>query len=287
MTHAYLIIAHNEFTLLRKLLNCLDYLYNDIFLHIDKKADIEKLGNIRLKYAELHIYQEINVQWGGTSQIECELRLFEHAIENSNAEYFHLLSGVDLPLKKQNDIHEFFEINRGYEFIHFDTYMPAGDNVLSRVQLYHLFPFNSKKSNYNLNRYLTWLQRKLLIKRRHSINFYKGANWCSVTRKFVEMLLENSAWVSKEFAYSKCADELYKQTLFVIHKDEFKLYKDTVPNDYHAIMRNIDWQRGDPYVWQAEDYDELINSDYLFARKFSMERDEKIVDMIVDGLLNS
>ena len=62
MTHAYLIIAHNEFTLLRKLLNCLDYLYNDIFLHIDKKADIEKLGNIRLKYAELHIYQEINVQ---------------------------------------------------------------------------------------------------------------------------------------------------------------------------------------------------------------------------------
>ena len=34
-------------------------------------------------------------------------------------------------------------------------------------------------------------------------------------------------------------------------------------------MRLIDWRRGNPYVWRDEDYDELIHSDRIFARKFS------------------
>ena len=34
-------------------------------------------------------------------------------------------------------------------------------------------------------------------------------------------------------------------------------------------VRAIDWQRGSPYVWQPDDFDELKNSSCLFARKFS------------------
>lgn len=36
--HAYLIIAHNEFDLLQKLISVLDDERNDIFIHIDKKV---------------------------------------------------------------------------------------------------------------------------------------------------------------------------------------------------------------------------------------------------------
>ena len=36
--HAYLIMAHNQFDLLCKLIRELDYELNDIYIHIDKKA---------------------------------------------------------------------------------------------------------------------------------------------------------------------------------------------------------------------------------------------------------
>ena len=36
-------------------------------------------------------------------------------------------------------------------------------------------------------------------------------------------------------------------------------------------MREIDWTRGDPYVWKLEDYTYLMNSKKFFARKFSSQ----------------
>ena len=45
-------------------------------------------------------------------------------------------------------------------------------------------------------------------------------------------------------------------------------------------MRCIDWKRGEPYTFQKDDFDELMSSNMLFARKFSCKTDKKIVDMI-------
>ena len=36
MKHAYLILAHHEFGLLQTLIDCLDDVRNDIYVHIDK-----------------------------------------------------------------------------------------------------------------------------------------------------------------------------------------------------------------------------------------------------------
>ena len=46
-----------------------------------------------------------------------------------------------------------------------------------------------------------------------------------------------------------------------------------VEDEYMGCVRKIDWQRGIPYVWQLNDYEELINAPtyYLYARKFSEE----------------
>lgn len=41
-------------------------------------------------------------------------------------------------------------------------------------------------------------------------------------------------------------------------------------------MRLIDWHRGGPYVWKKRDYDELVQSDKLFARKFSSDQMELV-----------
>ena len=52
-------------------------------------------------------------------------------------------------------------------------------------------------------------------------------------------------------------------------------------------MRKIDWERGNPYVWHEKDYDELINSEYLFARKFDENVDKNIIDKIYGKLMKS
>ena len=41
-------------------------------------------------------------------------------------------------------------------------------------------------------------------------------------------------------------------------------------------MREIDWQRGSPYTWREEDFDELVRSERWFARKFSSDHMELV-----------
>ena len=54
-------------------------------------------------------------------------------------------------------------------------------------------------------------------------------------------------------------------------------------------MRLVDWKRGSngsPYTYREEDYYELINSEALFARKFSEDVDKNIIKKIVDYVGN-
>lgn len=68
--HAYLIIAHNNWEQLKKLILLLDDCRNDIFLHIDKKCgEITEIINsltTLCKSSNINIFQEFSVNWGGT-----------------------------------------------------------------------------------------------------------------------------------------------------------------------------------------------------------------------------
>jgi len=56
------------------------------------------------------------------------------------------------------------------------------------------------------------------------------------------------------------------------------------PEMCNNALRHIDWNRGLPYVWHKNDYNELINCNDLFARKFSSEVDRDIIDLIYNQL---
>lgn len=51
-------------------------------------------------------------------------------------------------------------------------------------------------------------------------------------------------------------------------------------NDYTACLRYIDWNRGNPYVFRKDDYNELMSAKHMFARKFDENIDTEIIDMI-------
>ena len=291
---AYLIMAHNDFTVLEKELKLLDNENNDIYLHIDKKVknfDFDYFKNL-IKKSNLYFTKRLDVRWGSFKQIECEYLLFKTASVN-NYSYYHLLSGIDMPLKSQIEIYEFFKENKEKEFVCFDNHKNVSISALERVKYYHFFTSLARSKNKLLRKFFQKfhfhslkIQKKLKVNRLKKVNyeFRKGANWVSVTNEFVKYLLSKEKEVKKIFKYSYCADELFVQTIIYNSKFYQNVYSKK-NDDYLGIKRFIDWQRGEPYTFTIEDYDLLMNSNCFWARKFSSQKDKEIIDKIYEKVV--
>lgn len=46
----------------------------------------------------------------------------------------------------------------------------------------------------------------------------------------------------------------------------------------------IDWTRGNPYIFRSADFEQLMSSDRMFARKFDEKVDFDIVERIFEVL---
>lgn len=295
MKHAYLIMAHNEPYVLEKLLKLLDDMRNDIYLHIDKKwKDFDqKYFQKLVNKSNLYFTDRIDVRWGTYSQVECELLLFKSASKQKYA-YYHLISGVDLPLTNQDEIHSFFNKNTNLEYISFDFHDKIKEDSLNRIKYYHFFGKNKRNQNkiirngsnffYQIN---LKLQKILKINRlkNNELIIRKGANWVSITDDLVKYLLSKEKEIKKTFNHSLCADELFLQTI-VYNSDFYKRIVSKKNDDYQSIKRYIDWKRGEPYTFRKEDFDELIKSNCFFARKFSSKIDKEIIDKIYNYVRN-
>jgi hypothetical protein len=112
------------------------------------------------------------------------------------------------------------------------------------------------------------LQRTLKWQKNFDVKLARGSNWFSITEPCCDYFIEHIKWLKQNFGYSHTPDELAIPTLFVNSPFYHNLAR-------HSI-RKIDWKRGAPYTWQDMDYEELINSSNLFARKFSSKNLELI-----------
>ncbi len=291
--HAYLIMAHNEFDILEKQLKLLDDKNNDIYLHIDKKVkdfDFEYFKQL-VKKAKLIFTKRTDVRWSCYSQIACELLLLKEATKDKH-KYYHLISGIDLPIKSQKEIHNFFN-KTNKEFIHYRVHNPENGAIskerLERVNYYHCFFKNArsnnkfkKKMSQKLHSIFLKVQKKLKINRVKDPTYFRdGANWFSITHDLALYVIENENNIKKTYKHTYCADEVFLQTL-VYHSKFYKNLYSYDDDDYDSNKRLIDWQRGNPYIFKNKDYTEIINSNRFFARKFSSKVDKKIINKIYE-----
>lgn len=73
-------------------------------------------------------------------------------------------------------------------------------------------------------------------------------------------LLKEKNNIIKRYRYSFCCDEVFLQTFVFEHK-EF-LNRIYCPNDqYKSCMRYIDFKRGNPYIFNIKDMEELYKAD--------------------------
>lgn len=272
-------MAHNEWELLRTLVACLDDERNDIYVHIDRK--VKAMPELKVERAGLSVLDErVDVRWGDLSVVEAEYALFEAAVGNGPYAYYHLLSGVDLPLKGQDDIHDFFDKNQGIEFIGY-TLTEINPEITRKVQRWHLFPRLFKSSNPAIKAARTGFlraQEALGIKRNRSVDFKKGSQWVSVTDDMARLFVSRKEWVEKIFSHTFCSDEMVFQTLCWNSPLKDNIYR--TDNDGKGCARAIGWRDGCLYDWEMKDLDELRRSDAMFARKFN-SRDWKFIEEIV------
>lgn len=285
--HAYLIMAHNNFYCLEKLLMLLDDARNDIFLHIDAKVknfDFAKFQSLCTRANVIYPKKRINVQWGTQSQVKTEMLLFETASACGPYHYYHLISGADLPLKTQEEIHTFFQDKTGC-FI--TTCESLTNHDYQRISRYHGIFGQNKPWSKQLNGYCEEIQERLGVDRirymRH-MTIKRGANWVSLPHCAVELLVAERAFIRKFTKHSLCADEMYKHIILMNAKR---------PNimicEEQSSLRLVDWKRGrgnHPYTFRADDFSVLVSSDRLFARKFDEKVDKLIVDMIFQHIMH-
>ncbi|SRR5690606_34138214 len=284
--HAYLILAHHEFELLQLLVTQLDDERNDIYIHYDKK--VINLPKIIVARSKLYVLDKrVDVRWGDVSQIASEFFLFDEAHKNGPYAYYHTLSGVDFPLKSQDEIHRFFLLHQGKEFVGFSSENNISE-INRKVKKYHLFTryFREKKRTVflfcKIIRALSLrIQYILGMERFKNVEFKKGTSWVSVTDDFVRFLLPYYTEVTKMYRYTFCADEIFLHTLY--WNSPFKDRVFDIENEENGCMRKIGWKDGKLVDWEMKDYEDLINSDKLFARKFTV-RHIQVVSRISDRI---
>ena len=279
-------MAHNNFSILEKLLMLIDDERNDIYVHIDKKTKEVPFKRLKaaVKNGTLSFIPRIAVQWGADSQIRVTMMLLEEAVKTDHV-YYHFISGVDMPLKTQDEFHQFFHENRGLEFIEFDRKF-SGESIKNRVGYY--YPFQNRIGRgsgkivaafYYAQNFLVRIQKLMRMDRTRKSGFtlYKGAQWFSITHDFAQHLVSQKKVICKYFGRALNADEVFVQTIAGNSK-----FKDKIAGSY---MRCIDWERGEPYTFTSEDYELLMNSGMFFGRKFDEKTDMRIVNLIYTELM--
>lgn len=270
--HAYLIIAHNNFLALQCLLNALDDERNDVYIHID--GAVKQIPELRCSKSNLIIIpNRIRVHWGHVSQIKVEFLLFATALETGNYEYFHLISGTHFPLHNQDTIHDFFN-NLGGKSVVSPQYWTHED-VLYKIGLKHFFLAHANSAGLfshicNILWRLSMRLQHKSQKRAHRLFHGKFSQWLSLSRHDLECILPYKQEVLREFKYSFCADELFMPYIF--HKANIK------PFEFDKLLFQ-DFVGASPKNIVADDFSSLMNSGYMFARKFS-DNDLSVIDHI-------
>lgn len=276
MKNAYCILAHNEPNVLNTLVSLLDDETNDIYIHLDKKASCfnEKSITEAVKKSKITFIPRRNIGWGGINMIKTELELLSVAIENSH-DYYHILSGVDLPLYSVKKVNKFLEKNKGQEFIGVTRNWADSDNVKIRYSKYYYLQDyigkNKKIPLYYISRGFAKLQSRLNFidrTKNYSTKFYGGPTWFSVTEEAAKWIVSKSDVIKRMFANTYCCDEIFSQTILMSSPFANNIYKYEYGDCYESCRRFVRFEAESPKTLDMEDYEQLINSNYLFARKF-------------------
>lgn len=316
MNKNYLISAHKNPEQLSRLISRLDDGSSRFYVHMDLKTEIQPFKNAISSHNVIFIENRIDCIWGDFSQVEVTLNLINAVIKENNNFYSIFISGQDYPIKSTNKINKYLEENKIYEHIDFKLYdidlkgkpIPVNSdfykyridckkiNLSSRKEDFLLMP--SFKTLFSLDGYKIPLRLLQFIKKgRFDLiseaikakpkspfsNHYLGSQWWGFTPttldKMFEYITSNREMLFRYYQSMLCADELFFQTILkhLMSIDQSIKVKEN--------LTYFDFFRGDgssPITFEENDFEILTTQpeNKLFARKFDIDIDPKILDLI-------
>jgi Core-2/I-Branching enzyme len=272
---AYIISAYQRLGQLARLIRRLQGGDSIVLVHVDRKtdaADYRTLVDQTSDLGSVVFLERHPCHWGGFGHVRATLKGIDALLERRDPfEYAILLTGQDYPIKPLPGIQAFFSGARGQSFMSHSSlpsasWSPRGG--LDRIEYAHLRLWGRHVQSP--------------FRRPFPAGFRPyggGAYWC-LARAAVQYVADFVALhpdVVKFFRHVDIPDELFFQTILL--NSELGA---TIVNDN---LRYIDWTRGRrPAVLTVGDFDALRRSPKLFARKFDVEQDEEVLDLI-DTLL--
>ncbi|MGL5549466.1 MAG: beta-1,6-N-acetylglucosaminyltransferase [Culicoidibacterales bacterium] len=274
MKIAYCIIAHKYTKVLETTIAILSK-SDDVYIHIDKKSNIIDFSNIKQADNIYILKERIDTRWGTFSQIETTLQLMKEA-SLKQYDYIFIISGDCLPVKSNQEIHNFLEKNYPNEYVAVDKKSRYSERVK------YIYPEDSmffKKNKTIIEKMIAQTRIKLGIMKKNPLynqlpEIYKGTNWFTITGELNSYILDyvkaNPTYL-KAFKHSLCADEVFFQTVILNSKFKNNVYKGKAGEKTPFLsLRYIDWESGPEYpkILNSDDFEKIRETDCLFARKF-------------------
>lgn len=273
--HAYLIMSHDCLDELKLHIRALDWPENDIFCHIDTKAPFGEDAILGMTHhATLQCISSESVSWGGSSQVRCGLRLLETAARSGRHMYYHMLSGVDFPVKSHKEIIDFFDRNAGKNYIRKRVRIPQ-EKINLRVCQYHLLQDRFIGKKRNIWKYIDfascYVLRAIGINRFRGIPIsYSTALW-SIIEELARYYVNKLDEIVKKYRYSYCADEVVYIT--ELYNTSFKIEDMDL-----RFMEYVRFSKHDvsPKNLTRDDAVKFLDGEFVFARKFHLPESREL-----------
>jgi Core-2/I-Branching enzyme len=277
MRIAYIVTAYKNPEQAVRLVRRLDEGDVHFFIHVDKRtneADHARITEPLDGLPNVHFLERHRCDWGGFGHVQATLKgIAEIERIELEPDYVILLTGQDYPIVANAEIKAFLANRNGDSFLnHFPLPSEQWEGGgLPRIDRWHI---------RTRGRHWTVSGRRFSIERRLPLRlqpFGGSSYWClsrdAVT--YVHRLIHESPSVVRFFRYADVPDEIFFQTIILN-----SALRPTVVNDDLRYIRWANWNDARPAILGKADFEAIMNSGKLFARKFDMSSDGEILDMI-------
>lgn len=283
MRHAFIILAHNERDILKKILAYLNHDECDLYLNIDCKANVmPEIKSLLSNNSNIKYCGHDRLHWGGYSILKTEIKMLNLALNSSNADYFHIISGQDYPIKTYNDFLKFFEENPYQSY--FDCRIATFREIDRRLLYFLPYDYYQVRNpkRFHITNLLRGFQMRHQIKRTTSFfpdSIYLGSQWCSMTKEACTFLLaytKQHPGFFKRLNHTFAAEEIYIHTILLNYYDKEKICMDN-------NLRFIRWRKENgnrPANLGEEHFKFMVDKKHFFARKMQSPISTRLIKNI-------
>ena len=250
----------------------------EIFVHVDRKADIEPYGFVA-RYPNVRIIpQRFDIFWGGFNMVLAEIELMRLCARDAGFDYFMLISDDSMPLHRPGAM-----IDRLCDHRNWKLFSPSSSpDMKERYDTFVCYDIEASHPRHNkpfkIEDFEALLSLRLLMEKGKAPleRLFHSQQWMALTAadvRYVVQFHDANPDIHRSFRFASVPDEMYIQTIVGMSSEERRHFAQFVYADFS--------RQPAPYVLKnRSDLEAPLRDGYLFVRKV---RDPEFAASLLDG----